>query len=424
MRSPPMPTPGAGRKDLSEGSNTMYFLYKQENMPSHTGDLLWLLLLLLASMDFGGIGSTFLAMLLLFYMLVHVRQIMVTVQVILLILFSASYFVFYWYHFSADIADVLKYLIIPWSAYVAGACYVRNSERKEPLLPLILTIVTGLFLHGTLNVVSYRFFHRVDERYARIAYDFWRQDYISVTNHGLLFLIPAAVSVGMLLSGKRKWILPALIMLTLSTYNAIQQAYRTYFAVFGILALGAIGYLLFSVKISTNKRLSIIAGAIVLLILCIILWNLDAAGIRSAVLSSRLYRRMTQGDLMSAGGRVNIWKSFFDSWLQYPFGGEKIELYGGSDYVHNFWLDIYRVAGVFPFLFSLAATIAEAVTQWRYIKENRSTHTAIITTCLTAAVLINLMVEPVYNANPYIYFYFLMIQGGIFGAMRRDKSET
>ena len=174
-------------------------------MPSHTGDLLWLLLLLLASMDFGGIGSTFLAMLLLFYMLVHVRQIMVTVQVILLILFSASYFVFYWYHFSADIADVLKYLIIPWSAYVAGACYVRNSERKEPLLPLILTIVTGLFLHGTLNVVSYRFFHRVDERYARIAYDFWRQDYISVTNHGLLFLIPAAVSVGMLLSGKRKW---------------------------------------------------------------------------------------------------------------------------------------------------------------------------------------------------------------------------
>lgn len=41
---------------------------------------------------------------------------------------------------------------------------------------------------------------------------------------------------------------PALIVLTLSTYNAIQQAYRTYFVVFGILAIGAIGYLLFSAK--------------------------------------------------------------------------------------------------------------------------------------------------------------------------------
>ena len=401
----------------------MRVLFKQENM-AHNGDMFWLFLLLLSSMDFGGIGSTLLALLLLIYMLVHVRQIMVTGQVILLIMFSASYFIFYWYHFGANITDVLKYLILPWSAYVAGACYVRNSERRDPLLLLMLTITAGLFLHGTLNAVSYRFFHRVDERYARIAYDVWHQGYTSVTNQGLLFLISTAVSTGMLLSGKKKWIFPALIVLTLSTYNAIQQAYRTYFVVFGILAIGAIGYLLFSAKISSNKRLSIIAAAAALLLLCVILWNLDAVGVQSAVLSSRLYRRMTQGDLLAAGGRVNIWRSFFESWLQYPFGGEKIALYGGSSYVHNFWLDIYRVAGVFPFLFSLAATIAGIMTQWRYVRKNRNTHVAIITTCLTAAVLTNLMVEPVYIANPYIYFYFLMIQGGVFGAMRRNKSET
>lgn len=150
----------------------MRVLFKQENI-AHNGDMFWLFLLLLSSMDFGGIGSTLLALLLLIYMLVHVRQIMVTGQVILLIMFSASYFIFYWYHFGADITDVLKYLILPWSAYVAGACYVRNSERRDPLLLLMLTITAGLFLHGTLNVVSYRFFHRVDERYARIAYDVW-----------------------------------------------------------------------------------------------------------------------------------------------------------------------------------------------------------------------------------------------------------
>ena len=84
-------------------------------------------------------------------------------------------------------------------------------------------------------------------------------------------MIPTAVSTGMLLSGKKKWIFPALIVLTLSTYNAIQQAYRTYLVVFGILAIGAIGYLLFSAKISSNKRLSIIAAAAALLLLCVIL---------------------------------------------------------------------------------------------------------------------------------------------------------
>ena len=62
----------------------MRVLFKQENM-AHNGDMFWLFLLLLSSMDFGGIGSTLLALLLLIYMLVHVRQIMVTGQVLSLI---------------------------------------------------------------------------------------------------------------------------------------------------------------------------------------------------------------------------------------------------------------------------------------------------------------------------------------------------
>lgn len=34
------------------------------------------------------------------------------------------------------------------------------------------------------------------------------------------------------------------------------------------------------------------------------------------------------------------------------------------------------------------------------------------------------MVEPIYIANPYIYYFFLMIQGGINGAMHQSKSEV
>lgn len=36
----------------------------------------------------------------------------------------------------------------------------------------------------------------------------------------------------------------------------------------------------------------------------------------------------------------------------------------------------------------------------------------------------SVMVEPIYIANPYIYYFFLIIQGGIYGAMQRSKSEV
>lgn len=44
--------------------------------------------------------------------------------------------------------------------------------------------------------------------------------------------------------------------------------------------------------------------------------------------------------------------------------------------------------------------------------------------CFTSAAIINFMVEPIYIANPYIYYFFLMIQGGINGAMHQSKSEV
>ena len=94
---------------------------------------------------------------------------------------SIFYFIFYSYHNSFVFADLLKYLVMPWACYLVGSHFIRNSPNRNLLLLMIISISAGFFLHGTLNVVSYQFFHRVDERYARLAYDFWHKDYLSVT---------------------------------------------------------------------------------------------------------------------------------------------------------------------------------------------------------------------------------------------------
>ncbi|MFR4995059.1 MAG: hypothetical protein ACLTCV_10660 [Oscillospiraceae bacterium] len=194
-----------------------------------------------------------------------------------------------------------------WSAATSSGI----PPNRNLLLLMIISISAGFFLHGTLNVVSYQFFHRVDERYARLAYDFWHKNYLSVTAQGLLFLFPAAISIGLLFFGDRKWTIPSLLVLSISLYNAIQQAYRAFFFVSGLLLVGILIYILSTAKISLERRLHIILGVVILFLIVLIVWEADIAHLKSTFVSTRLYRRITQGDLLNAGGRINIWKSFF-----------------------------------------------------------------------------------------------------------------
>lgn len=403
----------------------MQAIQQQERGSLYRRDILCLLTIFISSMDFLGIGGNFLSIFLLAYLILHIRQIVITQQAILLALFSIFYFIFYSYHNSFVFADLLKYLVMPWACYLVGSHFIRNSPNRNLLLLMIISISAGFFLHGTLNVVSYQFFHRVDERYARLSYDFWHKDYLSVTAQGLLFLFPTAISICLLFFGNRKWTIPSLLVLSISLYNAIQQAYRAFFFVSGLLLVGILIYILSTAKISLERRLHIILRVVILFLIILIVWEADIAHLKSTFVSTRLYRRITQGDLLNAGGRIDIWKSFFDNWLHYPFGSNnQFVLYGGQTYVHNFWLDIYRVAGMLPFIFSILATIDEIIILFRYVKLHTDTTITPITFCFTFAAIINFMVEPIYIANPYIYYFFLIIQGGIYGAMQRSKSEV
>lgn len=408
-------------RNLTKGLKMMRVKNSNREAPSRKQNNIYLLLLFLACLDFAGVGSGLLALLLFLYTAMHIRQMKISGQAFVLFLFSLSYFVVCWYHYGSDLTDLLKYFFFPWMAYMFGTAFTRNYESRSPLLVLIFTISAGLFLRGTLNTFSYRFFHRVDERHARLAYDFWQQAYVSVTGQGLLFLIPAATSIGMLFSKKKKWVVAACFMLATSIYYSLLQAHRTLFSIIMIMMVGALLYLLISAKIATKKKLEIVAAAAVLLLLCVIVWNFDIAGARSLCTSTRIYRRLANGDIQSAGGRVHIWKSFFDSWLQYPFGGKKIELYRNHGYVHNFWLDIYRVAGILPFVLSIIVTVNELVIRRRYERIGGDTYTLIIVKCVSIAILLGFMVEPVYIANPYVFYYHLVIQGGILGTICREE---
>ena len=288
----------------------MQAIQQQERGSLYRRDILCLLTIFISSMDFLGIGGDFLAIFLLAYLILHIRHIVITQQAVLLALFSVFYFIFYSYHSSFVFADVPKYLVLPWACYLVGSHFIRSSTNRNLLLLMIISIAAGFFLHGTLNVVSYQFFHRVDERYARLAYDFWHKNYLSVTAQGLLFLFPAAISIGLLFFGDRKWTIPSLLVLSISLYNAIQQAYRAFFFVSGLLLVGILIYILSTAKISLERRLHIILGVVILFLIVLIVWEADIAHLKSMFVSTRLYRRITQGDLLNAVGASISGKAF------------------------------------------------------------------------------------------------------------------
>ena len=403
----------------------MQFIQRQKCSAAHHRYIAYFLIIFFSSMDLFGIGGDIFAVFLFSYIVLYIRHIEITQQAILLILFSIFYFIFFSYHNSFAYVDIIKYLFLPWASFLVGLHFIKYTIKSNALFLMIICISAGFFLHGALNVASYHFLHRVDERYARLAYDIWHKSYISVTVQGLLFLFPTAASIALLFFGNRKWIIPALLILFISVYNAVQQAYRTFFFIAGLVLVGVLIYILFNANISPKRRLQIILCFIIIFAIILIFWETDIAHLRSLLTSTRLYRRITQGDLKSAGGRIYIWKSFFENWLRYPFGSNNYyALYNGHSYAHNFWLDIYRVSGIFPFILSIMATIDEIITLFHYGRLHTDTRTSSIAFCITFASIINFMVEPIYIANPYIYYFFLMIQGGIYGAMQRSKSEV
>lgn len=140
------------------------------------------------------------------------------------------------------------------------------------------------------------------------------------------------------------------------------------------------------------------------------------AGIGYAIFSSGLidqqiisaYSLRMGDDMVTGGDRFWRWGDALVRMFKYPLGW--INQHAPYNYVHNLWLDVARMGGIFPFVFLLIPTIASLRNTFRLFKRKNSNLSVVIVSLYSCMFIASFM-EPVIEGCVYFFLLFCWLWG-------------
>lgn len=347
---------------------------------------------------------------------------------VLLLAFSLAYFVADGYYCGFSIRGCILYLIGPWAAYRLGRCYALEAGSPRSFEALLAAPSLGMALHGLLNWLACLLWQG-EPLPGRTAVDIWRGEPVSVTCTGMLLTAAAALSLGVLAAPYprgAKW--ASRICLVACLGESVYFANRTLpLLCILLLAARALGWLLHSGVSGRNKlgRCCLFGFAAFLLALIL---QVDFLGLRHRLAALPLFLRLQRPE--TGVSRLEIWLSFFRDgrWLRFPLGGNRLTQGLPYSWFHNLWLDLYHQGGLLPFLLFSLFTLGELCHSLRFFlhkKTRRWERSAILAAHLLPALWLNAMVEPVMEANVYVFLSMLLFLGAMRGyALQSPRAQS
>lgn len=385
-------------------------------------ELIWIFspLLLLFSMDFLDLSGVLLTAAIALMFFLYGNEIVFDDTAMVLVVFSGFYFVSVLLYEGATVDRIIKYAIAPWGSYLLAFNFLKINEELSTKR-FVELLFFGFFVHGVLNLLqTIRVIGLDFHNEFRVAYDFWQNRRISVTTASLYYSPMVLMAVSWLFcqcSGGKK--LLGGIMIGVGMLATLIYQNRT--LILAIAIVGCTGiWLFFSDRfVSEQRKSNAVTIGIIAMFVILVLWVGNIGGLRSFVESTSLYGRIS-GSNGEGQDRTDIWLSFlfWEGW-KYPLGGNRAVLYKNKSFVHNAWLDVFRKAGIIPFLLYLIFTVSSVKTI-RLLICNEQTHEAYRTIALSMIGLAAMFfVEPIFDANPYIFYLPFLVIGGIKGRMYR-----
>ncbi len=363
-------------------------------------------------------GYIFAALIALMFFL-YARNIQISSNVLLLMLFSVCYFSFYWFRYGMDINTIILYLIGPWSAYILGSVYIETAVKKNAFILLIFVLSLGMYLHGVLNVVAYIRSDYLDlYNYYRQSVDFWRGELVNVKTTEMLYTFATGACLGVLFTSyKPVYKIISSVVIAISLLLTIFLANRSLVVIFVVLLFWRLIVWMADVNVSLKRKVIVAIVLLAVMSLAIILVSLNIAGLGDVFYSTKIVQRFTSETELT---RFDVWSIFFDdfSFIAHPFGGEYLTQNTDHSYLHNMWLDVYNRVGVIPFVLLVAITVVSVVNCFHFCKSLKTydkNNEAIVFESLMLAIFLNLMVEPIIEANPYYFLIVLMFLGAMEG---------
>ncbi len=377
------------------------------------------MVLFLFAVDVLDLSGILLALAMLLFLFFRLPDLEFDMDAVILVLFSAFYFGSVAFYEGLTVDVVIKYAIAPWGCYLLGYT-LRRTNRSISVVYFALMIAFGFFLHGMLNLYSsIQVFGASFNNNYRQAFDFWQSRSITVTTASLYYTPFTVMSIGAIFFARRMSIKAlAAVSVGLALYASMIYQNRTLILACGLVGAMNVLLVLLDPDIPMTKKYLMCGAMAFVALLIVIAFLANVGGIRDTIMNSSLMNRMSAEDQKQ--DRTTIWKSFIfgEAW-KYPFGGTKAVLYDHKPFVHNTWLDAFRRGGFFPFVFLCTFTVRSALSTVSFARLGKVTgeETGVVLSLL-AGMMLSFMVEPVIEANPYVFYLPILVMGTINGHNR------
>lgn len=317
-----------------------------------------------------------------------------------LIMFSISYAIIVLIKtalgvYDASYSELASYLLGPLAFYVFGK-FIVDQLKLDGYLDtfFLLTIIfLGSKVYYDLFIDLANGSWISTERIFHSNEDFYLAATITGTSVSL-----GLVGLSAFISQKRPFTsLKAMFFFVLSGMSlltVIHLVNRTGLFVFLICTIVTILYL--------SGKTNITRFLLIILIVTVVSYVVMDISINEEVLGA-YENRNSVSTIDSGGGRTYRWIDSLGQILKHPFGWKS-----EYSFVHNFWLDVARVAGIIPFICIMIATIKSSKIAFRLFRIKGNSFVAILT-ALNACFFFSCFVEPVLEGiSTYVYLYCML----------------
>lgn len=371
-------------------------------------NLIWVTLVFLVTLNIFGqqhvllLGTFFIGLLICIKKRTVFR---ISIDFLLLVLFSISYFFIYSINETVSINAFYLYFFAPVIAFFIGYFLVDNDEQF--IKNTIIAVALGTFIYGSLNMYLYITEFGTNASFRGVP-DIWGGQYRNATLQGTLFTTVGSLlfySIYLLSQGRTRSFILIVFGILFSIYSSMVLGNRTLLIIVIVtLLLNLILYVLENKRFFSSKIIFILLG---IMLLFFVPYYFNFYDMQSIILNSNLYERMLTLDL-SEDLRFETFKMITSQLFIYPFGGHLIPL----KYAHNLWLDVLLIVGLIPFFFLVLYTIKILLNLFKLTKSSIvSTEFKILIFSIYTGYLLNFMVEPILEGVPFMFITFCLING-------------
>lgn len=308
-------------------------------------------------------------------------------------------------------------IVIYVVAHYAGCSIKGQKNTEEKFLLLILILVLGHTIHGSINAGLYITGHFTT---VRKWLDIWTQQIVAGTQQVVYFLPALAVFFPACVYWKKRkavntvWILATILF----CYISLRSKSRISIVILAVIFFAQV--LLYLIlerenlgKILSNKRLWISLGSFFVILSITAYLIKDTAVVRAFI-----------DNMGKDGGIINnvrfvAQREALSQIFDYPFGGRQMVL--SLNYLHNVWLDMANATGSISFTAFAVYTFLTVYELIRFLmKKTFSTETKLIVAGIYGAFFLYFTVEPALDASIHYLTPWFFMNGLVHSSLTKE----